>query len=122
MPTHDEHGTGNDGDGVIMINVIEIPADQIDEFLAGWKKRAHIMSTLPGFRNYRLHQAVFADSRFQLVNVACWNSLAAVAAAMSNPEFQANRQAVELRGDLDIKPYAALYTVVASDGRPQPGS
>ena len=122
MPNDDEYRNpaGGDDAGVTMINVIEIPADQIDKFLTGWKERAHIMSTLPGFRDYQLHQALLEDSRFQLVNVAHWDSREAVEAAMSNPEFQANRRAVELRGDLDVKPYAALYKVVVSDRRQSP--
>jgi heme oxygenase (mycobilin-producing) len=112
----DKHNpeSSSGGAGVTMINVIEIPADQIEKFLVDWRTRAHIMSTLPGFRDFHLHQALLPDSRFQLINVAHWDSAEAVEAAMSNPTFQANRQAVELRGDLDVKPYAALYEVVIS--------
>ncbi len=104
-------------DVVTLINVIEIPADQIDKFLVGWEERAHVMSALPGFRGYELHQALIKESRFQLVNVAHWDSSEALEAAMTNPEFLSRREAVGAEADLDVKGTAALYRVVASDSR-----
>ncbi len=32
---------------VTLINVVEIPADQIGQFMVGWKQRANIMSGTP---------------------------------------------------------------------------
>lgn len=100
---------------VTLINVVEIPADQIDRFMVGWKQRADTMSTLPGFRDYALHQALLPESRFQLVNVAHWDSREAFEAAMANPEFHSLRTAVQ--GELDVTGNAALYRVVVSDHR-----
>jgi|SRR5208337_4088736 len=119
MPSNDEDRDPTTGDhaGVTMINVIEIPADQIDRFMACWKARAHIMSILPGFRDYELHQALLKESRFQLVNVARWDSREALEAAMTNPESLSRREAATLETDLDIKGNPALYRVVASDRR-----
>lgn len=107
-------------DAVTLINTVEIPADQIDAFMASWAKRANVMSTLPGFRDYTLHRALLPDSRFQLVNVAHWDSPEAFEAAMTNPEFASLRQAAHQEMGFDVTADPALYRVVASDRRRQP--
>ncbi|MEU2035750.1 antibiotic biosynthesis monooxygenase family protein [Nocardia amamiensis] len=71
--------------GVTFINVFEIPADEIDEFVENWHERARIMREAPGFRDVRLHRALLPDTRFQLVNVAHWDSVEACEAAGANP-------------------------------------
>lgn len=80
-----------DSDPITLINVFEIPADQIDAFIDGWAQRARIMSTRPGFRDTRLHRAVSPEGRFQLVNVAHWDSAESYAVARTDPGFQASR-------------------------------
>ena len=119
MPNDDEYRdpAGGDDADVTLINVVEMPADQIDKFMAGWKKRADIMSTLPGFRDYTLHRALLPDSRFQLVNVAHWDSPEAFEAAMTDPEFRSLREAARGEIDFDVTAHPALYRVVASDRR-----
>ncbi|MBO2456274.1 antibiotic biosynthesis monooxygenase family protein [Actinomadura violacea] len=104
-------------DGVTFINVIEIPADQVHAFVAGWRERAQIMSGMPGFRDYRLHRAVAAGTRFQLVNVARWADREAFQAAMANPEFRAAMRSLEGDGDLRVAANPALYEVVAGTVR-----
>ena len=73
---------------ITFINVFEIPPDELDTFLSGWRERAEFMSTQPGFRSFRLHRAVSPDSRFQLINVAEWKSAEALRAATGQPTFQ----------------------------------
>jgi heme oxygenase (mycobilin-producing) len=115
MPTDDYRGPASGDTAVTLINVVEIPADQIDQFMVGWKQRADIMSTLPGFHDYALHRALLPESRYQLVNMAHWDSREAFEAAMANPEFHTLRTAVQ--GELDVTGNAGLYRVVASDHR-----
>ncbi|MFQ6393283.1 antibiotic biosynthesis monooxygenase family protein [Nocardia sp. KC 131] len=71
--------------GVTFINVFEISADQVEEFVDNWHERARIMRAAPGFRDVRLHRALLPDARFQLVNVAHWDSAEACDAAGANP-------------------------------------
>ncbi|MEU7768995.1 antibiotic biosynthesis monooxygenase family protein [Nocardia sp. NPDC049190] len=71
--------------GVTFINAIEVPAERVDEFIAQWRERAMLMRTAPGFRDVRLHRALSPDARFQLVNVAHWDSAEACEAAGANP-------------------------------------
>jgi heme-degrading monooxygenase HmoA len=122
MPNEYRGPAGGDDAGVTLINVVEMPADQIDKFMAGWKKRADIISTLPGFRDYTLHRALLSDSRFQLVNVAHWDSRESFETAMTNPEFLSLRQEAIGEVDCDVTANPALYQVVASDRRQERAS
>ncbi|MFD3746208.1 antibiotic biosynthesis monooxygenase family protein [Nocardia sp. NPDC058633] len=95
--------------GVTFINVIEVSADDIDGFVAQWRERAAHMRTAPGFRDVRLHRALLPDSRFQLVNVAHWDSAEACGAAGLNPPVVASvDQARQV-----ARANSALYEVVA---------
>jgi len=73
---------------VTLINVFEIAPDNVESFLADWRERAEFMSKQSGFRSFRLHRALSPDSRFQLVNVAEWDSVDALRAATSSEQFQ----------------------------------
>jgi heme oxygenase (mycobilin-producing) len=55
---------------VTLINVFEVPAEEVD-----------------AFRDTRLHRAVSPQARFQLVNVAHWDSQAQLDAAQKVAEF-----------------------------------
>ncbi|MFI6314513.1 DJ-1/PfpI family protein [Nocardia fusca] len=77
-------------EGVTFVNAIELPAERIDEFIHQWRARAALMRTAPGFRDVRLHRAILPDARFQLVNIAHWDSAEACAAAGLNPTVLAS--------------------------------
>ncbi|MER6663583.1 antibiotic biosynthesis monooxygenase family protein [Amycolatopsis japonica] len=95
-------------DGVTFINVFEIPADRVDEFVETWRERAKLMRDSPGFRDTKLHRALLPDSRFQLVNVTHYDSQEAWEAAGKNQKFRASTErAAEI-----ATPNAALYEVV----------
>ncbi|MEU4344017.1 antibiotic biosynthesis monooxygenase family protein [Nocardia sp. NPDC023852] len=96
--------------GVTFINVIELPADRVDEFIEQWRARAALMRTAPGFRDVRLHRALLPDTRFQLINVAHWDSAEACEAAGMNPTVLASVS--EARKSATAHP--ALYEVVAA--------
>ena len=115
-----EHTGSADAGPVTLINVFEIPAEQVDAFIEGWAERARIMTTHPGFRDTRLHRALSPEGRFQLVNVAHWDSAESTAAAHANPQWQASRA-----GLAQLAPRAVanqqLYRVVAGYAIP-PGA
>ncbi|MGK8486955.1 antibiotic biosynthesis monooxygenase family protein [Nocardia asiatica] len=96
-------------DGVTFINIFEISADQIDEFVEHWHERARIMRTAPGFRDVRLHRALLPDTRFQLVNVAHWDSVEACEAVGARAAVLASVD--EARKTADANP--AFYQVIA---------
>lgn len=105
------------GDGPItLINVFEVPADRVDAFVDQWRVRAELMATAPGFRDARLHRAVSAEARFQLVNVAHWDSEDQMNAALANDEFRRRVNALQDDPDTRFAAAPALYEVVAELG------
>jgi heme-degrading monooxygenase HmoA len=81
-----------DSEPITLINVFEIHQDDIEPFLQEWRERAEFLGRQPGFRSLRLHRALNPDSRFQLVNVAEWDSAEALQAATSQDFFQQSAQ------------------------------
>jgi heme oxygenase (mycobilin-producing) len=99
---------------VTLINVFEVPAEQVDAFIALWRDRAAIMSRQPGFRDSRLHRAISSDTRFPLVNVAHWDSQEAWQAAAANPEFQAALRELAEQPGVRFTAHPGLYRGVVS--------
>jgi heme-degrading monooxygenase HmoA len=102
-------GTAPKGPGITFVNAFEMPADRIDEFVTHWHGRASLMAQAPGFRDNRLHRAVDPQARFQLVNIAHWDSPDAWRAAGNNPAFQQRLAAAPTFATAN----PALYDVVA---------
>jgi quinol monooxygenase YgiN len=97
-----------DEKGVTLITVFEVAPDRVDAFVEQWRERAELMRAAPGFRDARLHRARTAEARFQLINVANWDSAEAMEAARADPAFQESvRLALE-----DAVPHPVLYDVV----------
>jgi heme-degrading monooxygenase HmoA len=97
---------------VTLINIFEVSAEHVDEFIEQWRARAEIMSGMPGFLDSRLHRAVSSGTRFQLVNVAHWNSESELEAAQADPRFQANLRALRGRR-IPFTANPAVYRVAA---------
>ncbi|MEV6336340.1 antibiotic biosynthesis monooxygenase [Nocardia vinacea] len=103
-------GNGSDKEpGITFVNAFELPTERIEEFLPHWLDRAELMSKAPGFRDNRLHRAVDPDTRFQLVNIAHWDSPEAWRTAGNDPRFQ---QRLSASPDFAIA-NPALFRVVA---------
>ena len=95
---------------ITLINVFEIHEDDVEGFVQEWRERAEFMGRQPGFRSLRLHRALSADARFQLVNVAEWDSAEALQAATAQNFFQQSAQRSVRRFDVAANP--AVYRVV----------
>ncbi|WP_078289557.1 antibiotic biosynthesis monooxygenase family protein [Mycobacterium sp. D16R24] len=94
---------------IVFINVFEVDPERVDAFLAGWRKRAEFMTEQPGFQSFRMHRAVVRGARFQLVNIATWDSIDALTAATSSDRFQAMVR--EAAAEFDAIAYPAVYEV-----------
>ncbi|MBO0815373.1 MAG: antibiotic biosynthesis monooxygenase [Actinobacteria bacterium] len=103
-------------DPITLINVFEVPAGQVEEFIARWRVRSTIMAAAPGFRGARLHRAVSSRARFQLVNVAHWDSQADLDAAFGSAAFQGRIQALHDDPQMRFSADPAVYEVVAELG------
>ncbi|MGX1884895.1 antibiotic biosynthesis monooxygenase family protein [Streptomyces sp. NPDC055287] len=109
--TIDSQPVQEPGSSVTFINIFEVAAEQLDEFVAQWQQRAALMSTKPGFLDTRLHRARSSESRFQLVNVAHWESQEAWEAATADTEFRQRTEAARDNPQTPVISSPGLYDV-----------
>jgi len=72
---------------VVLINTFTVAPEDADRLLEVWAEDAAFMKRQPGFISTQMHRGIAGSSTF--VNVAVWESAAALRAAFSSPEFQA---------------------------------
>ena len=99
---------------ITLINSFEVPADQVEEFVTQWKARVEFLRGAPGFRDARLHRAVSPDARFQLVNVAHWDSEAQMNAALDQEAFQLGVRRLQENPRTRFAANPAVYTVAVA--------
>ena len=76
------------GDGpVVLINKFTVPPDQLERAIEVWAHDAAFMQRQPGFTSTQLHRGAAGSST--LINLAVWQSAAALRNAFIKPEFQA---------------------------------
>ena len=73
---------------VVLINTFTVAPEDADRLLAAWAEDAAFMKRQPGFISTQLHRGIAGSTT--LVNVAVWESAAALRAAFVSPEFQAH--------------------------------
>ena len=73
----------DDGNGVTLINAFEVPAGADEAFVAAWEGAQQFMQAQRGYWGTRLHEAVSPQADFRFVNIARWESVAALGAAMA---------------------------------------
>jgi heme-degrading monooxygenase HmoA len=71
---------------VVLINVFNVAPEDAEQFLEVWAEDAAYMKRQPGFITTQLHRGTAGSSTF--VNVAEWESAAALGHAFASPEFQ----------------------------------
>jgi quinol monooxygenase YgiN len=86
---------------VVLANTFVVPEELTESFLAFFRRQAEFMKAQPGFVSLQMHQGT-AGSRL-LMNVAVWESTAALARALGNPEFQ--RMAAEFPAEVVSYPH-----------------
>lgn len=89
----DEHVTYGDqlqadAGPIVLINTFHVPPDVIDEAIAAWTDDAGFMKAKPGYISAQLYQGT--EGSGTLVNLAVWESVAALRAAFQDPEFKAS--------------------------------
>jgi len=97
-------------EAITLINVFEIRQEDVEPFLIEWRERAEFLRRQPGFRSLRLHQAMNPGMRFQLINVAEWDSAEALQAATAQDFFQHSAQRSVQQ--FDVAAHPAIYRVV----------
>src|SRR2546428_83660 len=72
---------------VVLITQFEVPPEDAERFLEVWADDAAFMTRQPGFISTQLHRGTAGSSTF--MNVAVWESAAALRQAFRSPEFPA---------------------------------
>ena len=100
---------GSDGP-VTLINVFTVPHGKADEAIKFWENAAEFMRKQPGYISTALHQSIQPDAKFQLINVAKWESVEAYKNAS-----RARRTQTGSRPPEGLIPAPAVYTVIRMD-------
>ncbi|MFQ6547346.1 antibiotic biosynthesis monooxygenase family protein [Aestuariibius sp. 2305UL40-4] len=95
---------------VVLINAFEVPDGQREAAIAAWEVSRDFLAEQPGYISTVLHASLSPEARFQLVNVARWESAEAFEAAIA--EMRAAGASPQIEG-LGINP--ALYTEIRRD-------
>lgn len=78
---------GLDGGPCTLLDILVVPPGAQDQVIEHWRQHAEYMMTRPGCIGAQMHKAA-GDGR-TLVNLAVWESPAALLAAVTAPEFAA---------------------------------
>ncbi len=95
---------------VTLINVFEVPEAQIETVISAWEDARAFLSEEPGYIETSLHQSLQPNARFQLINIARWESPSAFLEATTKMRTAGVFPQIE---GLGVNP--ALYTVVRTD-------
>jgi heme-degrading monooxygenase HmoA len=71
---------------IVLISQFEVATEEAERFLDVWADDAAFMKQQAGFISTQLHRGTAGSRVF--MNVATWESTAALAAAFGSPEFQ----------------------------------
>jgi heme-degrading monooxygenase HmoA len=85
--TYMEQLQANLDGAVVLINKFTVPPDRLEQAIEAWAEDAAFMQRQPGFTSTQLHRGAAGSST--LVNVAVWESAAALRSAFTRPEFRA---------------------------------
>lgn len=95
---------------VVLINVFEVPERQREATIEAWNAARDFLTAQPGYISTELHGSITPEARFQLVNVARWESPEAFMAAT-----EAMSAAGVFQPAAGVVANPALYTVIATD-------
>jgi heme-degrading monooxygenase HmoA len=101
---HDE-GTTDGSEGVVLINLFEVPPDADEPFVAGWHRAREFFARQQGYLGTRLHRSA-GPADFRFVNIARWSSPLMLFRALRQPEFAATA------GGMPYASHPALYGVI----------
>jgi heme oxygenase (mycobilin-producing) len=100
-----EDGAPDGGDGVILINAFEVPAEADEPFVAAWHQARDLLAAQRGYLGTRLHRSL-GPADFRFVNIARWSSPLAFSKAGGRPEFERAASAMPFGS------HPALYEVI----------
>jgi len=95
------------------INLLEVPEDEMDQFVTDWKRRSAVMGQEAGFISADLEKSLLKDHKYQIINVAHWQSYNAWVDA-NNDDTYSKKLANDLGGTNHVKVTRGFFRPVAS--------
>ena len=92
---------------ITLINLFNVPQGKLEETMEMWTLARDFMLAQPGFVSAQLHRSHSSNARYQLVNVAKWESKDACLEAMTRMRSEVELPIIE---GLESSP--ALYDAV----------
>lgn len=59
---------------IVLINPFEVPKGQLEASIQYWEACRDFLKKEPGYISTELHQSIKDDAKFELINVAVWES------------------------------------------------
>jgi len=94
-------------DHITLINPFEVPEGKLEESIKYWEACRDFLKKQPGYISTELHQTIKDDAKFELINVAVWESPKAF---MEASKKMAKELGVAPPEGLKANP--SLYTVI----------
>lgn len=91
----------------VLINPFEVPKGKLEASIKYWEACRDFLKTQPGYISTKLHQSIKDDAKFELINVAVWESPKAFTDAMQ--KMMKQPEIIPVKG---LKPTPSLYTVI----------
>lgn len=91
----------------VLINPFEVPERKLEASIKYWEDCRDFLKTQPGYVSTKLHKSIKEGSKFELINVAVWESPKAFMEATKKMLQQPDIVPVE-----GLKPTPSLYTVI----------
>ncbi len=95
---------------VTLINAFEVPAGKLDAAITAWEAARDFLESQPGYIETTLHRTITPNAKFQLVNVAKWESAATFQAAIRKYHQSGSSTAFE-----GITYHPALYIPIKQE-------
>ncbi|WP_460219386.1 antibiotic biosynthesis monooxygenase family protein [Psychroserpens sp. MEBiC05023] len=99
--------TSENKNHTVLINPFEVPAGKLEASIKYWEACRDFLKMQPGYVSTKLHQSIKDDAKFELINVAVWESPKTFMDATKKMMQQPNIIPVD-----GLKPTPSLYTVI----------
>ncbi len=80
------------------ISLFEVTQQDADQFVADWNKRSAVVGQMPGFVTATLYKSILPDHKYQLVDVAQWQSYNAWVDAHNSSTYPSQQNSNAIQG------------------------
>ena len=97
----------NASEHIILINPFEVPEGKLEESIIYWEACRDFLKKEPGYISTKLHKSIKNDTKFELINVAVWESSKAFMDASKKMAIELGVPPTE-----GLKANPSLYTLI----------